>query len=167
MPNWCNNSFEISGDDEQLDAFEKFLNDNKGKDWFNFFKPIPPEFQGGEKWYAWSIENWGCKWNCDAQDWVREGDTIRFWFDSPWGPPTVLYREIMNQGYFVDAYYLEEGMGFVGRFEGGYDDYNEFDLSDPDSLDMIDEEILEYWNLRERQQDWMDENEPMDEDDDE
>lgn len=167
MPNWCNNSFEISGDDEQLDAFEKFLDDNKGKDWFNFFKPIPPEFQGGEKWYAWSVENWGCKWNCDAQDWVREGDTIRFWFDSPWAPPTVLYQEIINQGYFVDAYYLEEGMGFVGRFVDGYDDYNEFDLSDPDSLDMIDEEILEYWNLRERQQDWMDENEPMDEDDDE
>jgi hypothetical protein len=53
-------------------------------------------------------------------------------------------------------------MGFVGRFVDGFDDYNEYDLSDPDSLDSIDEEILEYWNLRERQEDWLAEQEEWD-----
>ena len=40
MPNWCNNAIEISGDNEQIDAFEQYLDDNKGKEWFNFFLPI-------------------------------------------------------------------------------------------------------------------------------
>ena len=162
MPNWCSNSIEISGDEDEIDAFEQFLNDNKGKDWFDFFLPIPPEHKEGENWYYWSVENWGCKWNCDAQDWKREGDTIKFWFDSPWAPPTVLYQAMTEQGFFIDAYYIEEGMSFVGRFVDGFDDYNEYDLSDPDSLDSISEEILEYWNLRERQEDWLAEQEEWD-----
>ena len=43
--------------------------------------------------------------------------------------------------------YLEEGMGFVGKFEDGFDDYNEFDLADPDSLDLIDDDIVEFWEI--------------------
>jgi hypothetical protein len=81
-----------------------------------------------------------------------------------------LYEKITKEGFgfFIDAYYLEEGMGFVGRFVDGFDDYNEYDLEDPDSLDMISEEIVEYWNLRERQEDWLAEQEEFeDEDDDE
>jgi len=166
MPNWCNNAIEISGDDEQIDAFEQYLDDNKGKEWFNFFLPIPSEHKEGEKWYQWSIDNWGCKWNCDAQDWQREENTIRFWFDSPWGPPTVLYEKMTEEGFFIDAHYLEEGMSFVGRFVDGFDDYNEYDLEDPDSLDVISEEIVEYWNLRERQADWLAEQEEWDNEND-
>ena len=49
MPNWCNNAIEISGNDEQINALEQYLNDNKGKEWFNFFEPIPPEYKEGEK----------------------------------------------------------------------------------------------------------------------
>ena len=71
-----------------------------------------------------------------------------------------------EEGFFIDAYYLEEGMGFVGRFVDGFDDYNDFDLDDPDSLDMISEEIVEYWNLRERQADWLAEEEEWDDEDD-
>ena len=56
--------------------------------------------------------------------------------------------------------------GFVGRFVDGFDDYNDFDLADPDSLDTISEEILEYWNLRERQSDWLAEQEEWDNEDD-
>ena len=57
-------------------------------------------------------------------------------------------------------------MGFAGRFVDGFDDYNDFDLDDPDSLDMISEEIVEYWNLRERQADWLAEEEEWDDEDD-
>jgi len=170
MPNWCSNSVKISGSKEQIDALEKFLNDNNGKDWFDFFRPIPPEYKEGELWYGWSINNWGCKWNCDAADWSREDvededvSTISFSFDSPWGPPIALYEAATEDGYYIEAYYLEEGMGFVGKFEDGFDDYNEFDLADPDSLDLIDDDIIEFWDLKTRLEDWQDENPPEEDD---
>ena len=45
MPNWCNNTIEVSGSKEQIDEFEKFLNDRNGKDWFDFFRPCPEELK--------------------------------------------------------------------------------------------------------------------------
>ena len=104
-----------------------------GKEWFDFVLPCPQELKdvgavsfhdkrneellekyGHQDWYSWSLENWGCKWNCDAQDWDRTDDTITFWFDSPWGPPINLYDEMVNQGFDVEAYYHEEGKAYVG-----------------------------------------------------
>ena len=171
MPNWCNNTFKVSASKEQIDEFEKFLNDNNGKDWFDFFAPCPAELKDGgpvgfqdkpnealiEKyghsdWYSWSVANWGCKWNCDAQDWTREDDnTIGFWFDSPWGPPTELYQNI-SDGKFgeeisVFAEWHEEGMAFVGRFDDGF--VESYEYSDLDSLDNIPDDLLENWNIRE------------------
>ena len=147
MPNWCNNTIEIKGDKESIDEFKKFLDESDGKDWFNFFLPTPVELKE-EGWYDWNVQNWGCKWNCDAQDWElnEDGTSISFWFDSPWSPPIVLY-EMISDSYNVDAHYLEEGMEFVGRFREGY--YEFYEYSDVDSLEEIPEEILEQWNLRE------------------
>jgi len=157
MPNWCSNSFKVEGSKEQIDAFEKFLDANNGKDWFNFFAPIPPSEQEGERWYGWSVENWGCKWNCDAQDWTRDGDTISFWFDSPWSPPTQLYYKIENMGYTVKAEYCEDGIGFVGEFVDGSDECYEYE--DESDLDDIPEHLVENWNLRDNFENWEDEDE--------
>jgi hypothetical protein len=171
MPNWCNNTFELVGPKEKVREFEAFLDAGGGKEWFDFFLPCPQELKdvgnvsfahtneellkkfGHSDWYSWSIENWGCKWNCDAQDWtVEDYDEqnlcIRFWFDSPWGPPIALYEHIStNEDLNVFAGYHEEGMCFVGKFEYGCDESYEY--SDLDSLDVIPEDIVEDWNLRE------------------
>lgn len=166
MPNWCSNNITISGEKEDIDRFESFLNEKDGKEWFTFFRPLPNELEntttsftaeqnqeliekyGASDWYSWSVNNWGCKWNCDAQDWSRDGDSISFWFDSPWGPPTELYSFISNDTDFaVEAGYHEEGMAFVGRFVDGEDEYYEY--SDVDSLDDIPEDIVSDWNLLE------------------
>ena len=185
MPNWCNNTFKVSASKEQIDGFEKFLNDNNGKDWFDFFAPCPEELKkvgdvsfhkepdeslvekyGYSDWYSWSVANWGCKWNCDAQDWNREDDnTIGFWFDSPWAPPIELYNKISESDFEVEAQYHEEGMAFVGEYIDGDDNYYEY--SDLDSLDDIPEHIVENWNLREMLEDraeWEEEEEFFDED---
>ena len=45
MPNWCNNSFELVGPKEKIRAFESFLEQNNGKDWFDFFLPCPQELK--------------------------------------------------------------------------------------------------------------------------
>ena len=70
MPNWCSNSIEIQGTKEQINKFVSFLDEKNGKDWFDFFKPTPTELKE-EGWYEWNVENWGTKWNCDAQDWMK------------------------------------------------------------------------------------------------
>jgi len=174
MPNWCNNSTTISGNKEQIDKFEAFLNEKSGKEWFDFFLPCPKELTdvdspnktdnvneliekyGHGDWYSWSVENWGTKWNADAQDWSRDGDSISFWFDSAWAPPTALYDKITAEGYDVEAYYLEEGMGFVGKYWEGADEYYEY--TDSESLNDIPEDIVDNWNLRENLEEWEAEN---------
>jgi hypothetical protein len=169
----------VKGDIESIDKFQKFLDDKNGKEWFDFILPCPEELKnvgdvsfhdkrneelmakyGYQDWYSWSLDNWGCKWNCDAQDWDRDEDTITFWFDSPWGPPIALYEEMENQGFDVEAYYHEEGMAFVGKFVDGIDENYEY--SDLESLDDIPEDIVEYWGIRDRMLDDAEWNEEID-----
>ena len=160
MPNWCNNTIKVQATKERIDEFEKFLNENDGKDWFTHFRPLPEELIN-EGWYEWSINNWGCKWNCDANNWERiDENTISFWFDSPWGPPLTLYEFMVDEEYDVRASYHEEGMAFVGEFVDGFD--NCYEYEDLDSLDYIPEHLIEDWNLRDLLEDRM-----TDEDEDE
>ena len=160
MPNWCNNTIRIRAEKPKLDEFEAFLNENEGKDWFTFFRPLPEDLLN-DGWYEWSINNWGCKWNCDANDWERiDENTISFWFDSPWGPPLALYEFMDDEEFEVRASYHEEGMAFVGEFVDGSNDNYEYE--DLDSLDYIPEHLVEEWNLRDLLEDRM-----IDEDEDE
>ena len=160
MPNWCNNTIKIQSEKKRIDEFERFLNENDGKDWFTFFRPLPEDLQN-DGWYEWSINNWGCKWNCDANDWQRiDENTISFWFDSPWGPPLALYEFMVDEEFDVRASYHEEGMAFVGEFVDGFD--NCYEYEDLDSLDFIPEHLIEDWNLRDLLEDRMN-----DEDEDE
>jgi uncharacterized protein YukE len=174
MPNWCSNTVTITADKEKIDDLEKFLEKNEGKDWFSFVRPCPQELidvgsvsihttneelvakYGYSDWYTWGIDNWGCKWNCDANDWHRESeDSISFSFESPWGPPTELYEFMQENDYNVTAHYCEEGMGFVGMFDEGCD--RNYEYSDLESLEDIPEEIVEHWDLQSRieeQEEW-------------
>jgi hypothetical protein len=154
MPNWCSNIIEIEGTKEQITKLVSFLDENNGKDWFDFFLPTPTELKE-EGWYEWNIENWGTKWNCDAQDWVKVESpiedlaTVSFWFDSAWAPPITLYEKIESTSTLnIKASYSECGMGFVGEFVDGCDDcYNYQSLED---LDDIPEHLVDEWNLAEQ-----------------
>lgn len=103
-------------------------------------------------WYEWNVENWGTKWNCDAQDWMKvenpneDESSVTFWFDSAWAPPIALYEYIeLSTEFNVTASYHEEGMTFVGEFKDGSDDYYEYD--DLESLEDIPEHIVDEWDL--------------------
>ena len=154
MPNWCNNTIEIEGTKEQINAFVSFLDEQNGKEWFTFFKPTPPELKE-EGWYEWNIENWGTKWNCDAQDWVKvenpnaDESSVTFWFDSAWSPPTALYEFIEATSTLnIKASYNEGGMGFVGEFVDGVDEC--FNYECLEDLDSIPEHLVDEWNLAEQ-----------------
>jgi hypothetical protein len=173
MPNWCSNTIELTASKEKVAEFQKFLDEKNGKDWFDFFRPCPQELKdvgnvdptktneqliekyGYSDWYSFGLGEWGCKWNCDAQDWsVNELDedksVITFWFDSPWGPPTSLYENINDpvdlNGWSVYAEWYECGIGFVGYFDEGYE--NNFEFSNEEDLDSIPEFLIENWNIR-------------------
>ena len=153
MPNWCNNTIEIEGTKEQINALVSFLDEKNGKDWFDFFLPTPIELKE-EGWYEWNVQNWGTKWNCDAQDWVKveypteDLSTVTFWFDSAWAPPTTFYEYVeANSTVNIKASYCEGGMGFVGEFVDGSDNY--FEYQSLEDLDEIPEHLVEEWNLAE------------------
>ena len=154
MPNWCSNTIEIEGTKEQINAFVSFLDEQTGKEWFSFFKPTPPELKE-EGWYEWNVENWGTKWNCDAQDWVKvenpsaDESSVTFWFDSAWSPPTALYEFIESTSTLnIKASYNEGGMGFVGEFVDGVDEC--FNYECLEDLESIPEHLVDEWNLAEQ-----------------
>ena len=83
---------------------------------------IMTEEYGHTNWYDWSLENWGCKWNCSDVE-VHEATDSQFIlkFDTPWGPPVKFINHLIEQ--FSDLDFeneWEEDGGYAGVF--GYID---------------------------------------------
>jgi hypothetical protein len=157
MPNWCYNkvkvTFEPENEQTLRDAIEK-----EGEEFFNLLVPRPEEKE--EDWYEWNISSWGTKWDAKPYDVEWEDGAVRFNLDTAWGPPLGFYDALCSMGYSVEAYYLEEGMAFVGYWEDGYDDaYNYGDMT----ADEMEEELPQWveveWNLISQQRDREDEEE--------
>ena len=176
MPNWCGNNAEFNNDDvaevAKLEAHLKFLDENKSDNnieagLFGYFVPRPPEFDEGESWYSWNIENWGTKWEASIYSWEKLNDnSIRINFDTAWAPPTAFYEFLARETeWYVTATYYEPGMSFVGSNIAGDDEY--YQIEDIDSLDDIPEDLLEEYNIREQMEEWEEENEDFDEESDE
>jgi hypothetical protein len=126
MPNWCSNVITINcNDDEELTKRLKESLDSE-KDLFNQFVP-QPKFENEEDWYWWNVENWGTKWDAKPYsiEWI-DNDTVKFNIETAWGPCNKFLDEMVNLGYSVTSYYLEEGMAFCGCFEDGNDDYYDY-----------------------------------------
>lgn len=153
MPNYCNNALRLYHEDPaQIDRALEAL---KRGDFFQTFVPMPEELDiiagvagpdespeqkelvrrsaenlerfGYRNWYEWRIANWGTKWDVDDLDVLRTSPTmLSSAFESAWSPPTAFYDQLMEQGFKIDATYLEEGMGFVGEYIDGEDQCYEF-----------------------------------------
>jgi hypothetical protein len=167
MPNWCANSLQITGTKEQIAELETKLDDCKGKDFFNIFGIPDSDAAGaGDDWYAYNLENYGCKWNCTASSWDTEsgdGTTITISFDSPWAPPNKLFEAIADDYTEVLAYYYEPGMAFCGRFQDGYDECYDIPGTAEEARDTIPDDIDDFFCISEQIED----NEEDDEEDDE
>ena len=158
MPNWCDNSAQFSHEDKsKIDLIEKALQAEE-KQVFNAIRPMPES--ESENWYDWNVNNWGTKWDASVHEWERRDDnTIWMTFDTAWAPPTALYDFMNEQGYDVSAYYNEGGMAFCGKYEQGFDDCYEYDITDTDSLDQIPEDIADYACLEDSREYWESEQE--------
>ncbi len=152
MPNWCSNSLQITGTKKEIaELFEK-LEACKGQNFFDLFVQNAHEASADDDWYAYNLENYGCKWNCNANDWdVESGDgtTITISFDSPWGPPDKLFEQLSQDYQSVLAYYYEPGMAFCGLFEDGFDNQYEIPGTAEEIRDAIPDDIDEMFCISE------------------
>ena len=188
MPNWCNNGITLRHADPAM--IDRVV---KGKDGLLMeFLPTPKplletmagsygdnekqralEIQqlenlrlfGAKDWYDWNIANWGTKWDFALENVERQdANTVTASFDSAWAPPVDAYVKLCALGFVVEAMYYEPGMGFVGKFTGdedGYDDdYIEYSGATSETVrDMIGEELDDYFGISEDMAQWEEEQE--------
>ena len=184
MPNWGNNSVEIShSDPARLQALAEAVNAGR---FCNFVIPVPQELKdtiagwpgedqkeaherqvaenrekfGFPDWYAFCVSRWGTKWEVESYSPVTvEGNKISFGFDSAWAPPIGIYEALIEQGFEVDAMYWEPGMCFCGRWINGIDDeYTLTDMTADEVAAEIDPAIDECFGISESMADWEESN---------
>jgi len=167
MPNWNQNSVIITHEDPT--QIDRLIEGFKNERLFGEFLPCPKELldmgsplsdpeqsaanvekYGAADWYQWCINNWGTKWDVgEESDGIDRIDDnkVKLSFDTAWGPPVAFYEYLDEELDFgITAFYLEEGMGFAGKYssESGDESFN-FDGSE--DLEDIPDDIREFWDL--------------------
>jgi hypothetical protein len=175
MPNWCNNTVEISHEDKsKMEALVEAINQGK---FCNHVIPVPeslhivagkvgdPDEQakleaqeklnedthGYKNWYDFCVNEWGTKWDVDPYDTVTlgEGNKITFGFDSAWAPPTRVLEALMDQGFAVRGYYYEPGMAFAGITDENGDETYEISGTAEWVRENIPEELDDMFGISE------------------
>ena len=113
MPNWCNNSFSITGNTESIKDLWDAANEKEG-----LLEAIAPI---GEWEYGNAVETWGTKWDVSLEglEYTDNGDgtaSIAGWFESAWSPPIGAYEQLAADfdSCIIEASYFEPGMDFGG-----------------------------------------------------
>jgi len=176
MPNWCNNTITIKGSTETVkQLWEDANQEGSSRGLLNAMVPMPEglvdttkgsgdELQtevhdGHTNWYDWSVNRWGTKWDVDTEglEFTDNGDgtaEISGYFDSAWSPPIEAYSTFCDDmdGVYLEAYYEEGGMCFVGYWDSeGGDDYYEYSEFTSDNIrDNIPEYLVDEYALDER-----------------
>jgi hypothetical protein len=157
MPNWCNNYATLTGPKEKIDELIVELHKSDEIDTpyqiLNLLRPRPTE--QAENWYDWNVNNWGTKWDITLASYeIVDETTVTLSFDSAWAAPTALYEFLSQEGWDVDAFYDEPGMGFCGRFVDGTENSYEYaNMSADEMEDFIPEEIEAMFSIVEQRRD--------------
>jgi hypothetical protein len=187
MPNWCNNTIEISHEDRsKMEALVKAVNEGK---FFNHVIPVPEslhivagkvgdpdeqskleaqeklneEKHGYKNWYDFCVNTWGTKWDTDPYNPVElpaDSNKVTFGFDTAWAPATGVYDALLDQGFAVRAYYYEPGMAFAGiHDENGDETYDIGGYTSETVKDAIPEALDEMFGISECMAEYEAENE--------
>ena len=154
MPKWCSNHITVRGTDPV--AIKRLADAFDAGEFCGTVVPMPEELNitsgrlgdgaeqaeleakskanlekyGYANWYDFNVANWGTKWeiggNGDVAEIEDDGLSFSASFESAWSPPTGVCEALVEQGFEVTLYYYEPGMGFVGKWEDGCDDYYEY-----------------------------------------
>ena len=165
MPNWCNNSFLITGNTESIKDLWEAAQTAGPDGGFGLLNAIAPI---GDWDYGTAVDTWGTKWDVSDEglEFTDNGDgtaRISGWFDSAWAPPIGAYEQLAADfdSCIIEASYFEPGMDFAGFWsseagEGHLDNlHDEFERGDAacDLYKRLDEE----YNLSEQFAEWAEE----------
>lgn len=178
MPNWCNNTVEITHEDPaMIERVRKAFNEGA---LLNEFIPCPAELHehespirdpelsqrfmeqyGSTDWYNWQVNNWGTKWDIGADGEPAQDipGGLMLTFDSAWSPPVTAYEKLMDMGFFIRAYYYEPGMAYAGIWEDGNDDFYEYGGMNSEQIAAeLPAELDEAFCISESVAEWEEEN---------
>ena len=140
MPNWCDNSLTVEGEEKELRRFQEFA---VGKGWaenqkedtildWNKFVPMPHDvvkngyngegkIKGVAKGYDWENSNWGTKWGaceCDVSEYYSSGKgSLVYNYQTAWSPGDgwfkAMYEMFPDLDFCLD--FSEYGQGFKGQ----------------------------------------------------
>ena len=88
MPNWCKNFLAVQGPEEDVRRFASYARSTReGESSVLSFEEIIPLL--GDRTCSAAREAWGTKWDAtDVRLLDREPGSVRYGFETPWGPPT-------------------------------------------------------------------------------
>ena len=192
MPNWCNNTLEISHEDPAM--MERVRTAFKDGRLLDEFIPVPKSLQivagrvgddadpkqveleaaqasniethGYKDWYDFCVNEWGTKWDIggDGAEPYDDGpNRTTLSFDSAWAPPCAAMDKLMDLGFSVRLYYYEPGMAFCGIYDENGDNY--FDIGGMNSDQVAEElpsELDEMFCISENIEMWEEENQEID-----
>lgn len=114
MPNWCNNSFSVTGNKNSI--LDLWVTAQIKEGLLEAIAPI-----GDCADYGTAVENWSTKWDVSLEglEFTDHGDgtaSISGWFDSAWSPPIGAYEQLAADfdSCIIEASYYEPGMDFAG-----------------------------------------------------
>jgi hypothetical protein len=188
MPNWCSNHITVRGTDPV--AIKRLATAFDNGEFCGTVVPMPEELNitsgrlgngaeqaeleakskanlekfGYANWYDFNVANWGTKWeiggNGDTAEIEEDGLSFSAPFESAWSPPTQVCEALVEQGFEVTLYYYEPGMGFVGKWENGCDDYYEYSGEKSDTVRAaIGDELDDMFGISESMAEYEAENE--------
>jgi hypothetical protein len=156
MPNWCDNTLEVTHTDPKM--IERLMDAFNDARLCEEFIPSP----NGEWNYDFSVNNWGTKWDVGGEEGGYAESTqtnARMSFQSAWSPPMGLYPVLESLGYTVRAMYYEPGVGFAGVYEDGQDDCYDLDGTSAEVKEQIPQELDEAFGITESMAEFEEENE--------
>lgn len=174
MPNWCSNTLTLSHDNPAMITRAQAAFDRG--EFLHEFVPVPQELKdavadsstnealvakyGYSNWYDFCISEWGTKWDVgDGSADVIDENTLTLSFESAWAPPVVAYEKFLDLGFRVYAQYYEPGVGFVGTWDNGDDEYYDYHEETADTVrSVIGEELDDAWGISESMAEWEEEN---------
>ena len=176
MPNWCNNTLELTHEDPAM--IERASAAMKRGEFLHEFIPVPKELSeatanfttnealvakyGYSSWYDFCVANWGTKWDVGGDDYgtptITEDGKMIAGFDSAWSPPITAMERLVEMGFNVKLYYYEPGMCFAGIWEDGVDDcYSDWGDSE-NAKNTLPQELDEMFCISESMAEWEAEN---------
>lgn len=124
MPNWCHNTLEVRGREEDVHgwvekaaSFEHAELDPQPL-WFEAFVQPPGRFASSpKKLISWRYNNWGTKWEPRVLDIKRSPGRAEYRFHTAWSPPLEWLEIVARKHPELEFHlqYSEPGMNFAGE----------------------------------------------------